>query len=433
MPFSSSPSSIALVDCVSFYASAERVFDPALRDRPVVVLSNNDGCVVAADGLAKRLDPGIMGKPWFRIKGWCASNGVVARSSNYELYGSLSSRVAEVLSRFSPWQEVYSIDESFLRLHGAPDEVEALGHDIRDAVMRLTGIPVRVAAGPTKTLAKVAALGIKRRPELHGVLDLRRYPPERLDRVLGSIPVVDLWGVAHRTGSRLAALGIRTAKQLRDADERRVRKEFSVVLQRTVLELRGTECVGLELHPPAAKDQLIFSRSFSRKIADPDGMAQVLSVYAQRVSARLRAQGSVAGHVSAWAATGWADEGTIPHTARVAVPLPMPSDDPIAFTKAAGALRRRLFPVPGIRYARAGVVLTDLRPATGMEPLPVFRSGPEGGGVGRAIDAVNRKMGKDVVGIGLGGMRVPPGWEMRRAMLSKRCTTHWDELPVAIA
>lgn len=329
---------IALVDCVSFYANAERVFDPALHERPVVVLSNNDGCVVAADPLAKRLDPRIMGKPWFQITGWCRDNGVAVRSSNYELYGSLSARVTEVLGRFSAWQEVASIDESFLRLCGTPAELEATGHRIRSTVMRLTGIPVRVAVGPTKTLAKVAALGIKASPAIDGVLDLRRYPPEQLTRILDSIPVVELWGVAGRTEKKLAAMGIRTAGQLREADTVLVRRRFSVVLQRTVLELRGQRCIGLELNPSAAKDQLIFSRSFSTKIDDPDRMAQVISVYAQRASARLRAQGSIAGVLRAWAATGWADEGTVAHTAHVSAPLPMPSDDPIMLTRAATAL-----------------------------------------------------------------------------------------------
>lgn len=427
------PASIALVDCVSFYASAERVFDPSLVDRPVVVLSNNDGCVVAADPIAKALDPEIMGKPWFRIEGWCRANGVEARSSNYELYGSLSARISSILGRFSPWQEVYSIDESFLQLRGTPEELTVVGQEIRRTVARLVGVPVRVAIGPTKTLAKVAALGIKKTPAFEGVLDMGRFPSGQLDRILDSIPVQDLWGVAGRTSKKLAAMGIHSALQLRDADAKHVRKRFSVVMERTVLELRGIRCIELELQPPPAKEQLIFSRSFAAKLTDPAEMAQIVSLYAQKVSARLRAQGSVAGHLSAWASTGWADEGTVAHSAHVAVPLPTPSDDPIALTKAAKALLPELFPVPGIRYARAGVVLTALRPADEMQALPPFQPEFEGRGLGQAIDAINQKLGGHVVGVGLGGLRAPQGWEMKRAMLSKRCTTHWDELPVAVA
>lgn len=207
-------------------------------------------------------------------------------------------------------------------------------------------------------------------------------------------------------------------------------------MERTVLELRGQKCIELELHPPAAKDQLIFSRSFSKKITQPDDMAQVMSLYAQRVSQRLRRQNSVAGHLAAWASTGWADEATVPHSAHVAVPLGTPTDDPITLTKAAGALLPELFP-PGlletgrIRYARAGVVLTDLRDNQSAQPLAMFRPEFEGRGVGQALDAVNQRFGMQTVGVGLGGLKAPAGWEMKRSMLSKRCTTHWDELPVA--
>lgn len=424
---------IALVDCVSFYANAERVFDPTLQNRPVIVLSNNDGCVVAADPIAKRLDPKIMGKPWFTIKEWSVIHNVAVRSSNYELYGSLSARVAKVLGRFSAWQEIYSIDESFLGLHGTPAELEALGHRIRDAVMRLTGIPVRCAIGPTKTLAKVAALGIKKSPAMNGVLDLRRYGPAQMDLILDSIPVVDLWGVAGRTEKRLAALNIHTARQLRDADPTLIRKKFSVVLQRTVLELRGQRCIDLELHPAAAKDQLVYSRSFSTKIDQPEQMAQVVSLYAQRASARLRSQKSVAGVLSAWASTGWADERTVPHSAHVSVPLPTPSDNPITLTKIASALLPELFPRPGIHYARAGIVLTDLRDAYRATPLEIFREPHEGRNIGATLDAITEKLGTRAIGVGLGGLKTPQSWEMKRAMLSKRCTTHWDELPVAMA
>jgi len=162
-------------------------------------------------------------------------------------------------------------------------------------------------------------------------------------------------------------------------------------------------------------------------------MEQVISLYAQRVSARLREQGSVAGHLSAWAATGWADEGTVSHTAHATVPLMTPTDDPITLTKAARALLSKLFPVPGIRYARAGVVLTDLRQADGVQPLDLFRPEFEGRGVGQALDEINRKFATTAVGVGLGGMKAPPGWEMKRELLSPRCLTNWDELLVAAA
>lgn len=424
---------VALIDAESFYASCEAAFDPKLRGRPIVVLSNNDGCVVAANTLAKQIDPGIMFKPYFQIKAWAETMGVAVRSSNYELYGAVSNRIAEIISRYSAWQEVYSIDESFVGLRGSPDELETIGREIRETVCRLTGVPVRVAMGATKSLAKVAALGIKRTPEMNGVLHLGRYSGEGLGRILATIPVTELWGVASRSGKRLAAMNVHTAGDLRDLDPKWARKKFNVNMERIVLELRGIPCIALELVPPGAKDQLIFSRSFSQKITTERDMEQVISLYAQRVSARLRAQGSLAGHLSAWAATGWADEGTVSHSAQASVGLSVPTDDPITLTKAARALLPKLFPVGGIRYARAGVVLTDLRQADGVQPLALFRPEFEGRGVGQALDRINQKFATTAVGVGLAGLKTPPGWEMKRELLSRRCLTNWDELLVAAA
>lgn len=420
--------SIALVDCESFYASCERLFSPKLEGRPVLVLSNNDGCVVAATVEAKALDPKIMGKPWFQIRDWARAHGVTARSSNYELYGDLSARVMEVIGRHAAAQQVYSVDESFIELRGEPAELVRAGHAIRREVKQLVGIPVRVAFGATKTLAKTMAIGIKASPEMRGVGHFDTYSPAQQSAILDSLPVTELWGVAGRTGKKLAGMGIFTARDLRDADPRLIRRKFSVVMERTVMELRGISCIPLELVPPPAKEQLIYSRSFSQKLTDMDDMEQVISLYAQRVSGRLRAQGSVAGHLTAWAATGWADEGTVSHTAQVAIPLHTPTSDPIALTRAAMTISARLFPAPGIRYARAGIVLTDLQPAGGQQPLSLFAHEFEGRGVGEALDAITRKMGKQAVGVGLAGLKTPPGWEMKREMLSRRATTHMDEL-----
>ncbi|WP_308423402.1 DinB/UmuC family translesion DNA polymerase [Microbacterium nanhaiense] len=339
----------------------------------------------------------------------------------------------EIISRYSAWQEVYSVDESFVGLRGTPEELESIGHEIRRTVRQLTGVPVRVAIGATKSLAKVAAIGIKKAFAEIGVLNLARYDAAQMDRILDSIDVTDLWGVAGRSGKRLAAINIHTARELRDMDPKWARKRFKVNMERIVLELRGVPCIPLEMVPPAVKDQLIFSRSFAKKITTEPDMEQVISLYAQCVSARLRAQGSVAQHLSAWAATGWADTGTVSHSAQATVALPTPTDDPITLTKAARALLPKLFPVDGIRYARAGVVLTDLRQADGVQPLDLFRPEFEGRGVGQALDEINRKFATTAVGVGLGGIKTPPGWEMKRELLSPRCLTNWDELLVAAA
>lgn len=421
---------VALIDCVSFYASCERVFEPKLASRPILVLSNNDGCVVAASPEAKKLDPGIMGKPYFQIKSWCQLHGVVVRSSNYELYGSLSFRVMELISRHAAHTEVYSIDESFALMRGTVAELTALGHEIKSTVLRHTGVPVRVSIGRTKTLAKLASVGAKKDPSCNDVMHLGKYSPEQLDRIMASLPTTELWGVAGRTSKKLTAMGIHTVRDLRDADAKLIRKKFSVVLERTVMELRGVPCIELEEQPREYKDQLIYSRSFSKKIQTREEMKQVISLYAQRVSARLRAQHQVASHVGVWVATGWADTGSPRHSAHITVALETPSDDPITFTKAADQVLPQLFPeyLPGVRYARAGVTLTDLRPADQVQPLALFQPEFEGRDVGKTLDEITRRLGGEAIGVGFGGLKQPAGWEMKRELLSKRATTHWDEL-----
>lgn len=419
---------IALVDCESFYASCERVFDPSLDGKAIVVLSNNDGCVVAMNREAKAL--GIaMGTPWFKVEGFARAHGVVARSSNYELYGSLSARVMHIIGRHSAWQEVYSIDESFIGLRGTVDELVRVGHAIRDEVMRSTGVPVRVGIGRSKTLAKLASRGAKADLSLDGVCHLGSYSPAHLDRIMAGTAVTDLWGVAGRTGKKLAGMGIFTAHDLRDADAKLIRKRFSVVLERTVMELRGVPCIELE-GPRDHKDQLIFSRSFSRPITNAHEMRQVLSIYAQRVSERMRAQGLVAQFVSSWAATSWHSEGVM-HTPHTAARLAAASDDPVVIARAAVALLPQL--QHGTRYVRAGVVLTGLHPKGSLTPLDLFSPEFEGRRTGETLDAITRKLGPRAIGIGLGGLRDAPTWNMRRNMLSRRATTNWAELAVARA
>lgn len=419
---------IALVDCESFYASCERVFEPALEGKPIVVLSNNDGCVVALNMEAKALNI-PMGIPWFKLKGYAAAAGVIARSSNYELYGSLSARVMELIGRYSSDQQVYSIDESFIGLRGTVDELTEIGKAIRADVLRCTGIPVRVGIGRTKTQAKLASRGAKADLALGGVCHLDAYTPDHQDRILEGTATTDLWGIASRTGKRLTGMGIHTARDLRDAEPKWIRKRFSVVMERTVLELRGIPCIPLE-EERATKDQLIFSRSFSSPVTSSADMQQVLSIYAQRVSSRLRAQGQIVGVVSAWAATSW-HRPEESHTPHVAVGLPTPTDDPIGIAKAAHALIHRI--QHGKPYVRAGVVLTGLMPKTSSTPLALFEPEFEGRRIGETLDAITNSLGPRAIGVGLGGLKSAPSWNMRRDMLSRRAMTHWDELCEAVA
>lgn len=414
---------IALVDCESFYASCERVFDPKLDGKAIVVLSNNDGCVVAMNREAKAHKI-PMGVPWFKLESYAKAHGIIAKSSNYELYGSLSSRVMEIIGRYAAWQEIYSIDESFIGLRGSVEKLTAIGHEIRADVLRSTGIPVRVGIAPSKTQSKLASRGAKADLSLGGVCHLGSYSPDHQDRILAGTHVTDLWGIAGRTGKRLATMNINSAKDLRDADAKWIRKKFSVVMERTVMELRGIPCIPLE-EPRPYKDQMIFSRSFSRPVTTVEEMSQVLSIYAQKVSGRLREQSQVAGLVTAWAQTSrHADTGW--HSPHSSIGLSAESDDPIIIGRAATALLREL--TPGTKYVRAGVVLTGLRPKTSATPLAIFAPEFDGRHVGNTLDSITHKLGPQAIGVGRGGMKGAPVWNMRRNMLSKRATTHWDEL-----
>lgn len=414
---------IAIVDCASFFASCERVFHPALEEKPIVVLSNNDGCVVAMSHEAKQL--GIpMGIPWFKLSAWAKANGVVACSSNYELYGSVSTRVMEVVGRHSAWLEVYSIDECFIELTGTTADIIEKARALRKEVLRLVGVPVRVGIATTKTLAKLAIIGAKQKPDFQGVCHLEAYEPERREDILSAIHVSELWGVGRRYTKRLAELGIVSAKDLRDADAGMIRKRFSVVLQRTVFELRGVRCIEIE-GTREYKDQMIFSRSFAKPVESVEEMRQVLSIYAQKVSTRLRKEGQLARTVSAWAMTAHHAVGER-HSAHSAVTMPAHTNEPIGIAQAATALLPKIR--HGTRYARAGVVLTDLVPARDIVPLDLFVPDYEGREIGVTLDRINQKLGQPVVGVGVGGLSTPPVWNMKRAKLSNRGTTHWEEL-----
>lgn len=414
---------IALVDVNSFFASCERVFDPKLRNKPVVVLSNNDGCVVARSPEAKAL--GIkMGVPWFQISAWADQAGVVARSSNYELYGSLSKRTMDTLQNFSAWQEVYSIDEAFLGLRGSADQVAALSQKIRSTVLRDTGLPVSIGVGPTKTLAKLMNHVVKDRDQFQGVCVWAALSRAKQDDILFNTHVTELWGVASRTAKRLQGMGIRSAGQLRDAPPERIRKKFSIVLQRTVLELRGIACIPFEEGAPVRK-QIIFSRSFSSPITSAYEMRQVMSIYAQKVSARLRKHELVTQQLIAFALTSHVSEG-FSHSASAHVALDRPIDEPIEIAKAALNILPQLD--PRARYVRAGIMLLQLSPKESHEYLPLFTSPHEGKRVGELIDRINEVNGNGSIGVGLGGFRNAPQWNMRRDRLSPRATTRWDEL-----
>lgn len=427
---------VALADANSFFASCETVFDPALEGRPVVVLSNNDGCVVARSEQAKRL--GIVnGTPWFKIRELATQDGVVARSSNYELYASLSSRMMSVMRRYLPGQQVYSIDECFLFSTWGEDRTKAVCTDMREAVLAGVGIPVSVGVAPTKTLAKIASHWAKSHPDYQGVT--LWSDAERLegDGALTSIPVGDVWGIGRRLTRKLQAMGIMTALQLRDADPAMIRHRFSILTERVVLELRGTPCIGED---PSANEgirttQILCSRMFSTPITEISDLEQALSVYAQKACRRLRRQHSLCSQVCAFCSSSPFDTQHEYASFHGTTVLASPSDDPLAIAKAAcQALRERTD--PHARYIRAGVLLLDLLDADTFHTLEGFEADTDIHGLGDVLDRAARRFGPARVGIGYGGIRgkgrndgdTGAGWTMRRGMLSPRCTTRWDEM-----
>ncbi len=419
---------IAHIDVNCFYASAERIFDPSLEGKPIIVLSNNDGCAVTRSNEAKKL--GIaLGEPWFKLAPRAKEWGLIAKSSNYELYGSISARVMELLARYSAWQEIYSIDECFLGVKGSGEDLLALGRTMKDACQRNVGVPVCVGIAPTKTLAKLANKWAKHNPVFGGVCRWESVPPAEREALMSRLSVIEIWGVAARLTKRLYAMGINSILDLSRADLVAIRDKFSVVMMRTVLELRGTPCIPME-EERIGRDQLIFSRSFSKPITTAADLRQVLSVYAQMASARLAKHDQQAKLLTAFAGTSYynPNDKSFPS---VNVPLPMPTADPVILTKAAHALLPRL--IEGVKYARAGIMVTDLRPSGNQKPLELFENSHEERGIGTLLEDVSKKYGRGSIGLGHAGIKGGPDWTMKRDMLSPRYTTEWAELPIVRA
>ncbi|RBP98101.1 ImpB [Bifidobacterium aemilianum] len=432
---------LVLADANSFYASCEQVFNPSLVDRPVVVLSNNDGCVVARSPKAKAL--GISnGTPWFQIQEQAMEDGVVARSSNYELYASMSARMMSIMGRFLPGQEVYSIDECFLRSPWGPNKTMEVCARMREAVLTGLGIPVSVGIAPTKTLAKIANHWAKDHPASRGVTLWSQTEERYGDQALASVPIEEVWGVGRRLTRRLQALGLVNALDLRQADRSMIRHRFSITLERTVLELRGIDCI--EDQPDANEGkrsgQIICSRMFSQPITGFDQMSQALSVYSQKACRRLRHQGSLCCQVSAFCASSPYNTARDYISLHRTLPLPNPSDDPLIICKAACDALRDPFD-PRASYIRAGVVLVGLVDKGDYQTLPGLEADQDRHGLGMVLDEVNHRFGAARVGIGYGGIRgqgkgdedTGASWTMRRELLSPRSTTRWDEMAVVRA
>lgn len=417
-----------LVDCNNFYVSCERVFAPGLRERPVVVLSNNDGNVVALSNEVKEM--GLpFGAPFFKVKELIRKEGVAVFSSNYTLYGDMSRRVMDCLGPFAPEMEIYSIDEAFLSMRGVAGDPVAYGRRIRETVRQWTGIPVTIGIAPTKTLAKLASRIGKKERSCLGVFDLT--DAGRADRALGATGAGDVWGVGRQYAELLRRNGILTARQLRDAPDRWVRRHMTVTGLRTVWELRGVPCIPLD-ELPAPKKGIVSSRSFGRTVERPEELREAVSAYTARAAEKLRAQKSVAGSITVFLSTNRFREDDPQYSTGVACRLPVPSSYTPRLIHVACRLLDRIYR-EGYRYKKAGVMLYEIMPEgdAQLDLFSGFRDTDRTRRLMQAVDRVNRTMGRHTVRFAAEGIAVP--WRMRREFLSGRFTTRWDEIPVVRA
>jgi DNA polymerase V len=417
----------ALVDCNNFYASCERVFQPRLEGRPIVVLSNNDGCVIARSNEAKAL--GIeMGAAYFKIERNLRRMGVAVFSSNYALYGDLSRRVMQVLATFAPALEIYSIDECFLDLAGLNRDLTACGLEIARTVRKWTGIPVSVGIAPTKTLAKVANRMAKKGQSPAGpVLEWSTLASPR--DALAALPVEEVWGIAGRWGTKLRAMGISNALALAQADPARLRKQFGVVMERTGRELGGVSCLPLERVPPPRR-QIMVSRSFGQKLHKQDDLMAAVTAFATRAGEKLRTQHLRAGAVTVFVHTSPFDTSGRPYANSATAGLDRPTrDSGILVTCAVQGLERIY--KEGYAYQRAGVMLLDLAPECAEQGV-LFAETPgdteRSNRLMNALDRINRTRGRGAVhyaGEGLGDR-----WRMRQKLKSAARTTGWADVPL---
>jgi len=419
-----------LVDVNNFYVSCERIFNPRLRDVPLLVLSNNDGCAVARSNEVKAL--GVkMGTPWFKIQDLARQHGIIAYSSNYTLYASMSDRAVTILRDICPDLEVYSIDESFLRVEKIAlhyGGIEAMSHAIRDRMQRDLSLPVCCGCGPSKTLAKLANHLAKKNPEFNGVCDLNSLSKSERLRWMSRIDVGEVWGIGRRLAERLRVLNIRTVLDLRRADPKQMRAGFGVVMERTINELRGVSCLSLEEVEPPRK-QIIVSRSFGRPVKALSELRESVSTYTARAAEKLRAQASIAAAVHVFIHTNPFKENMPQYSASKSIALANPSDDTRELIAAAQHALTALYR-PGYAYKKSGIMLIGLSDKS-IQQRSLFDDESQRSRSSQlmtAIDRLNRDYGRDTVTWGSAG--IARHWSMRAENRSPRYTTRWSELPI---
>ena len=416
----------ALVDVNNFYASCETLFRPDLQGKPVVVVSNNDGCIISRSREAKKL--GIdMAAPYFKIKDELHRQRVTVFSSNYALYADLSNRVMSTLAEITPSVELYSIDEAFIDLSGVSNciSLEAFGHQIRNQILKNTGLPTGVGIAPTKTLAKVANYAAKRWASAGGVVDISSR--ERQRKLLFHVPIHEVWGVGRRISKKLALMGIENALQLADSSTWVIRKHFNVVLERTVRELRGESCLAFDEFPPT-KQQIICSRSFGKRITQYSDMHQAICAYAERAAEKLRAEHQFCRFISVFIRTSPHADNRIYYGNQASVTLMTPTNDTRDIIRAATSSLDQIWR-EGHRYMKAGVMLSDFF-SSGVAQLNLFDENRPYANSVALMETIDRLNTSGRGSVWFAGQGIEKNWAMKRDMLSPAYTTRYSDLPV---
>jgi DNA polymerase V len=424
----------ALVDVNNFYVSCERVFNPKLRNRPVVVLSNNDGCVISRSAEAKALDI-AMGAPWFKIRKFLAQENVFVLSSNYALYADMSNRVMSILRQFSPAQEIYSIDESFLDLSGFSHlDLTDYAQKLRKTVLQGTDLPVCVGIGRSKTLAKLANHCAKQHAVLNGVCNFNALTEAEVDASLRETSVSSVWGIGRGLFKKMNDLGIYTAYDLKCSEAATMRKKFSVVLEKTIRELNGTTCLELEqIRGP--HQQILSTRSFGQTVRDLKNLQEAVTLLTTRAGEKLRQRQMFAGCVYVYIRTSPFRDISQQYENGFNFPLQTPTNSTLRLVEAAFKALQQIYR-PGYDYMKAGVSLRELATAQAQQQDMFETSSAHDKSVRlmQTIDTINQKMGRATIRLASEGMQKHKGeqvkqpWRMKQEMVSPRYTTCWDEL-----
>lgn len=427
MSISSSQKIFALADVNSMYASCEQVFRPDLRGKPVVVLSNNNGCIIAQSAEAKAILDIYMCHPWFEVEKQAAELGVTHFASNYELYANMSNRIVATLRQFTPKLEVYSIDECFLDLTGMKRDLVEYGKEIKQTVKQWTGLPICVGIANTKTLAKLANHTAKKKKEFEGVCDFTSMPEHEIEKLMLALPVKKVWGVGKQLEAALNSLGVDNVLRLKNASPKRIRDRFGVVLERTVRELNGESWLELDEVQPEAK-QVMSSRSFGSRVDNIAELEEAISYHSSMASERMRKKGLYAQMVYVFIQNSQFDKAEFEPLNRT-VSLPSPTNDTMKIANAALKALKQIYK-PNVYYQKCGVMLMDLVPEGGQQ-LDIFgysNDNEKSRVLMETMDRVNKKYSRGTIKLASEGLN--KSWAMNRQFKSPNYTGDWNELRV---